>query len=86
MPAPARHLILAVAIALHLAVGYVMAISGLVAPMWAVAIMVATWGLLVGQFVAITRRRQSPWLYLAVPAAAALLWAIVVPGLGSLLG
>ena len=53
--------------------------------MWAVAIMVSIWGLLVGQFVAITRRRQSPWLYLAVPAAAALLWAMIVPGLGSLL-
>ena len=85
MPAPARYLILAVAIALHLGVGYLIVISGLGTPEWAVLIMLAAWGLLVGQFVAITRRRQSPWLYLAIPAAAALLLVLVVAGLGLLL-
>ena len=48
--------------------------------------MVLAWGLLAGQFIAITRANRNPWWYLAVPAAAAALWILLVPGLGTLLG
>ena len=73
------------AVALHLATGYLIAVSGLVAPMWVLVPLILAWGLLAGQFVAITRAGRSGWLYLAVPGAAALLWLLAVPGLGTLL-
>jgi hypothetical protein len=74
-----------VALVLHLAVGYLIALSGLIAPMWVLVPLLLVWGLLAGQFIAITRRGQNPWLYLAVPGTAAALWLLAVPGLGTLL-
>jgi hypothetical protein len=81
----ARNSLLVLAIVLHAAVGYIYAVSGLAAPMWALVPLLFVWGLLAGQFISITRRGRSPWLYLAVPGAAAALWILVVPGLGTLL-
>lgn len=53
--------------------------------MWVLVPLLLVWGLLAGQFIAITRRGQNPWWYLAVPGAASALWIVMVPGLGSLL-
>ena len=70
---------------LHLAMGYLIAVSGLVAPMWILVPLILAWGLLAGRFVAITRSKRSAWLYLTVPGATAVLWLLAVPGLGTLL-
>jgi hypothetical protein len=64
----------------------VIVVSGLVAPMWAVVLMLLGWGVLAGQLIAISRRDLSPWWYLAVPLGAGLMWLVVVAGLGALLG
>jgi hypothetical protein len=56
----------------HVAVGFFYAASGLLAPPWAVIVLLVTWtGLLV---LAIVLLRRRPAWTLLVPAAAVLIW------------
>ena len=58
-------------------------VSGLVAPIWGVALLLAIWG---GLSVVLVRalRSESPWPAVAVPLAGAAAWFLVVQGLGTL--
>ena len=69
--------------ALHAGVGFVYVVSGLVAPIWGVALLVAIWG---GLSVILVRalRDENPWPALAVPVSGAAAWFLVVQGLGTL--
>jgi hypothetical protein len=68
---------------LHAGVGFIYLVSGLVAPLWGVILLLALW---VGMSVVLLKalRRENTWLALAVPAAGAVLWFAVVQGLGTL--
>jgi hypothetical protein len=58
--------------------------SGLVAPWWAVALLVAAW---VGMLVLSIRWATSrPYVVLAMPLAALVLWVVVMSAGGMLLG
>lgn len=62
---------------LHAVVGVVpYAGSGLLAPTWGVALLWASWVLLLGAWVLLRRRR--PWLAAAVPVVALAWWLAVV--------
>lgn len=71
------------AVALHAGVGFVYVVSGLVAPIWGVALLLVIWG---GLSVVLVRAIQNerPWPALAVPLAGAAAWFAVVQGLGTL--
>lgn len=71
--------ILVVALILHLAAGLFLLVSGLVAPLWAVALMLIIWAGLLGFGYL---NRQRPWIALLMPVAAAVTWFVVV-SLGS---
>ncbi len=71
---PGRLALVAVGVVAHLAVGFVLLVSGLVFPIWAWAAMLAVW--VVG-FVLQLRWKHVPLRVLAVPVATALLWAWV---------
>lgn len=79
----ARIAILVLAVALHAGVGFVYVVSGLVAPIWGVALLLATWG---GLSVILVRalKSESAWPALAVPVMGAIAWFAVVQGLGTL--
>ena len=62
-----RRLVLALAVALHLATGTFYAAAGLVAPSWAVLMLWAAW--LVLLWVLVRLWRQQPVLALLVPPA-----------------
>ena len=72
---------LVVAIPLHLAAGFIYLTSGLVAPLWAVLLLLIVW---VGLSIIGVRNKHRPLFVLAVPVAAAVVWFVVVQG-GSLL-
>jgi hypothetical protein len=72
---------LAVAVPLHLAIGFFYVTSGLVAPLWAVLLLLAIW---LGLCIAGYRNRHKPLVVLAIPVVAALVWFVVVQG-GSML-
>jgi hypothetical protein len=58
-------------------------VSGLVAPLWGVLLLVALW---LGLSMVLLQglRRGDPWRALLVPIAGAALWFAVVQGLGTL--
>jgi hypothetical protein len=68
---------------LHAGVGFIYVVSGLVAPLWGVILLLALW---VAMSVVLVKalRRENVWQALAVPAAGAVLWFAVVQGLGTL--
>ena len=78
-----RWALLAVALALHLTAGFVMLVSGLVAPMWAVLLLLAIWAalLILGY-----RNRHRPAFVLLMPVLAAVAWFLVVQGGALILG
>jgi hypothetical protein len=74
-----RRLLLAVAVALHLAAGVFYLAAGLVAPLWAVLALWVAWAVLLAALVRLWRRR--PPLALLVPlAAVALIFGTITTG------
>ncbi|HEX2368274.1 MAG TPA: hypothetical protein VHM94_03460 [Acidimicrobiia bacterium] len=73
-----------VALALHLVVGYFVLASGLVAPLWAVLMLVLIWvvALIVGWRI----WRTHPAVAVVVPVATALIWLAVIAAGGRFLG
>lgn len=71
-------------LAAHLALFFWYAASGLVAPGWAVAVLLAVWAVLL--FVALRLRRARPALVPLVPLAAALIWVCAVAAGDAFLG
>lgn len=67
----------------HVAVGYLIAVSGLVAPTAVLAVLVVAWAAMLA---AMLRNVRDPLLLLVAPVVSAGLWLLLVPGLGSLLG
>ena len=78
-----RWMLLVLALGLHLAVGFFILVSGLVAPMWAVLLLLALWG---GLFVLGYRNHNRPFLVLLMPVVAAIAWFVVVQGGALFLG
>jgi hypothetical protein len=74
----------AVATAAHLAIGYVVLVSGLVVPWYAVLGLAVWWIVLAAVLVRLVRRRS--WWTAAVPVVAAASWVVVVAGGGWALG
>ncbi len=65
-----------IGLSLFVAAGWLYLVSGLVAPPWAVGVLWAVWlALLVGLM---RVWRSHPWLVLATPALAYLIWAASV--------
>lgn len=63
---------------LHLVVGFFYLVSGLVAPLWALAVLWLIW---IGLAVLMWRWRSSPFRVLATPfVAAAIWWAVITFG------
>jgi hypothetical protein len=79
----AHNALLILAIVLHAGVGFVYLVSGLVAPLWGVLLLVALW---LGLSMVLVQglRRGDPWRALLVPITGAALWFVVVRGLGTL--
>lgn len=73
--------VLVVALGLHLVAGFFLLVSGLVAPLWAVALLMAIWVVLL---ITGYRYRHRPLIVLMMPVAAAVAWFVVVQG-GSML-
>ncbi len=73
-----------VALALQLVVGYFVLASGLVAPLWAVLMLVVVWvvALIVGWRI----WRSHPAVSVAVPVVTALIWLAVIFAGGQFLG
>ena len=71
------------AVVLHAGVGFVYLVSGLVAPIWGVALLLVLW---VGMSVFLVRalKRGNLVHALAVPLVGGALWFAVVQGLGTL--
>jgi UPF0716 family protein affecting phage T7 exclusion len=72
--------ILIVAVALHLVAGFFFLVSGLVAPWWAVLLLLAIWVAILAWGL---RNRHRPHVLL-MPLAAAVVWFVVIQG-GSML-
>lgn len=68
----------------HLGPGFLMLVSGLLAPLWAVVGMLLGWALLAWLLVTLVRRRS--WWTPAVPVGALLLWVTVITLGENLLG
>ncbi len=64
---------------LHLIGGFLYVFSGLVAPPWAVVVLMAIW---FGLALMLVRMRQAGACALTIPAAAAAIW-FVISGLGA---
>lgn len=71
-----------VALALYLAIGYLYVISGLGVPTAFLFLLWASWG---GLLVIGFRHRHDMRYLLGVPVSAAILWAAIALGLGSIL-
>ena len=69
---PRRVLYALVGLGLHLVAGFFMLISGLVAPPWAVLLMLVVWGILL--VVGLQRWRSSPWVTIGFPVLAFVIW------------
>lgn len=80
----ARTTLLALAVVLHAGVGFVYVVSGLVAPPWAVVVLILAW-IAMSLLLLRALRRGAPWPALAVPLGGGLLWVALVQGLGTLL-
>lgn len=72
--------ILVLAVGLHLVAGFFFLVSGLVTPWWAVLLLLAIWVVILAWGL---RNRHRPHVLL-MPAAAAVVWFVVVQG-GSML-
>ena len=68
---------------LHVVVGVFVFSSGLVAPAWAVTVLIAVW--LVGAWLLWRWRRRPGWALL-VPVATATVWFLVISAGGAWLG
>lgn len=68
----------------HLVVGYLYLASGLVAPLWAVTLLIVWWGVLAYVGVRLVQRRS--YLVLLVPVVAAATWFGVIMLGGQILG
>lgn len=68
----------------HLVPGFFIVVSGLVAPLWAVALMTAVWLLMAWGLVALVLRRS--WWTPVVPVLAMLFWFGTINAGGALLG
>ena len=68
---------------LHAGVGFIYLVSGLLPPLWGVAILIVLW---LGMSVFLVRalRRGNVLHALAMPVAGGVLWFAVVQGLGTL--
>ena len=75
----ARRLLLALAVALHLGVGVLYLAAGLVAPMWAVLLLWASWLVLLYLLVRVWGRR-APLALLVPLGAVALIFCVVTAG------
>ncbi len=73
-----------VALALQLVVGYFVLASGLVAPLWAVLMLVVVW--VVASIVGWRIWRSHPAVAVAVPVVTALIWLAVIFAGGQFLG
>ncbi|MCW3816068.1 hypothetical protein ONA91_16625 [Micromonospora sp. DR5-3] len=71
-------------LAVHLAVGFWYAVSGLVVPGWALAGLLVVWTVLLAVGVRLLRRR--PALVPLAPLSAVLIWLAVVSAGGAWLG
>ncbi|HEX2053140.1 MAG TPA: hypothetical protein VHJ78_05350 [Actinomycetota bacterium] len=80
---PAAWAAIVVALPLHLAAGFFYVTSGLVAPLWAVLLLLLIW---VALGIAGFRNKHRPLYVLAVPVAAALVWLLIVQGGSTLFG
>jgi len=65
-----------VGLAAHLVMGFYYAVSGLLAPLWAVAGLLVIWVILL--VVGLRLRNRRPWWMLAVPVADLVIWLIVI--------
>jgi hypothetical protein len=74
----------AAAVGAHLTVGVVYAVSGLLAPVWAV-VALAVWWLVLGALLVALAVRRSLWT-LAVPFVAIASWVLVISAGGAWLG
>jgi len=62
-----------VGLLLFLVAGWLYSLSGLLAPLWAVAVLWVVWVILLIALIRVWRSR--PWMVLAAPVAAYLIWA-----------
>lgn len=69
--------LLVVGFGLHLVAGFFVLVSGLVAPWWAVLVMLAGWAALL---VLGIQNRHRPWFVLSLPVLSAVMWFVVVQG------
>jgi hypothetical protein len=65
-----------VGLAAHLVIGIWYAASGLVAPLWAVAVLLAIWVLVL--IVGLRLRTRRPWLMLAAPVLDVVIWVAAI--------
>lgn len=72
------------AVLAHLVIGYFYLASGLMAPLWAVSLLLVWWLVLVYAVVRLVRRRS--YLVLLVPVVAAATWFAVMGFGGAVLG
>ncbi|MEX5302656.1 hypothetical protein [Kocuria sabuli] len=73
-----------IAVLTHLVIGYFYLASGLMAPLWAVSLLLVWWLVLVYAVVRLARRRS--YLVLLVPVVAAATWFVVMGLGGAVLG
>jgi hypothetical protein len=73
-----------VGFAAHLVIGIWYAASGLVAPPWAVAVLLAIWVLVL--IVGLRLRTRRPWLMLAAPVLDVVIWVAAISAGESFLG
>lgn len=78
------YVVAGIAMAAMLPIGFVYLTSGLVAPLWAVIMLVIIWLGLV--FLGIAWFRRSPLRVLALPVLAVLIWLLVITAGERLLG
>ena len=71
-------------LAAHLVIGIWYAASGLVAPPWAVAVLLAIW--VVVLVVGLQLRTRRPWWMLAVPVLDVIIWVAVISAGETFLG
>ena len=69
---PRRVLYALVGLALHLTAGFVMLVSGLVAPPWAVVMMLFVWAFLLG--LGLRMWRYKSWVTIVFPVIAFAVW------------
>ncbi len=73
-----------VGLALHVIAGFLMLVSGLVAPLWAVASMLFVWAVLLG--LGLRLWRVKPWVTIGFPVLAFVVWIATIAAGGAWLG